>query len=129
MCSACCRMNGPKVSVDCLSCATISPRSIGGGRSSSVGGGANLGAAGYRRGMRRPVLSAADAVADVRDGATLVFGGFGVMHGWPTRCLEALRDRGVRDLTLVCNTPGLGPTSSQILVERDLVRRLVCSLA
>lgn len=74
-------------------------------------------------------MTAADAVADVRDGATLIFGGFGVMHGWPTRCLEALRARGVRDLTLIYNTPGLGPTSSQLLIENGQVRRLVCSLA
>ncbi|HLK11422.1 MAG TPA: 3-oxoacid CoA-transferase subunit B [Candidatus Binatia bacterium] len=79
--------------------------------------------------MTKPVTSAAAAVADVPDGATILVGGFGVIQGWPTSLLEALRDRGSRGLTLVCNTPGVGPTSPQILAERGQVRRLVASFA
>lgn len=77
--------------------------------------------------MDKVAASAADAVADLRDGATIVFGGFGVMQGWPNSLLLALRDRGVRDLTLVFNTPGVGPWSAQILAEAGLVRRIVAS--
>lgn len=75
------------------------------------------------------VASARQAVADVPDGATILIGGFGVVQGWPTSLLEALRDHGARDLTLIANTPGVGPTSPQLLAEAGLVRKLVASYA
>jgi len=79
--------------------------------------------------MNKVVASARDAIADVRDGATILIGGFGVVQGWPTSLLEALRDHGARQLTLVANTPGVGPTSPQILAEAGLVGKLVASYA
>ena len=62
--------------------------------------------------------TAAAALADVGDGASLLVGGFGVVQGWPTSLIAALRARGVRNLTLICNTPGVGPTSPQILADQ-----------
>jgi 3-oxoacid CoA-transferase len=82
-----------------------------------------------RLGMDKVARSAREAVADVRDGATILIGGFGVVQGWPTSLLRALRDHGARDLTLVANTPGVGPTSPQILAEAGLVGRLIASYA
>ncbi len=79
--------------------------------------------------MDKVVASAAAAVADVRDGATLLFGGFGVVQGWPNSALLALRTHGARDLTLVFNTPGVGPLSAQMLAEAGLVRKIVASFA
>ena len=58
--------------------------------------------------MNKVAGSAAAAVADVPHGATLLFGGFGVVQGWPNSLLLALRDHGARDLTVVFNTPGVG---------------------
>jgi 3-oxoacid CoA-transferase len=79
--------------------------------------------------MDKVVPSAAAAVADVPDGASLLFGGFGVVQGWPNSLLLALRDHGARELTLIFNTPGVGPMSAQILAEAGLVRRIVASFA
>src|SRR5262245_35743235 len=79
--------------------------------------------------MDKVVSRARDAVADVPDGATVLVGGFGVVQGWPTTLLEALRDHGARALTLVANTPGVGPTSPQLLAEAGQVRKLVASYA
>ncbi len=79
--------------------------------------------------MDKLVASAAAAVADVPDGATILFGGFGVVQAWPNSLLLALRARGVRDLTLVFNTPGVGPLSAQALAEAGLVRRIIASFA
>jgi 3-oxoacid CoA-transferase len=79
--------------------------------------------------MNKLVASARDAVGDVHDGATVLVGGFGVLQGWPTSLLEALREHGARNLTLVANTPGVGPTSPQILAEAGLVGKLVASYA
>jgi 3-oxoacid CoA-transferase subunit A len=68
--------------------------------------------------MDKVVASAADAVADVADGATLLLGGFGVIQGWAASCILALAARGPRGLTIVANTPGVGPLSPQVLAER-----------
>jgi len=75
------------------------------------------------------VSSAARAVADVPDGATVLIGGFGVIQGWPASLVDALATRGPRALTIVANTPGVGPLSPQRLAERCLVRKLVASYA
>jgi 3-oxoacid CoA-transferase len=79
--------------------------------------------------MDKVVPGAAAAVADVPDGASLLFGGFGVVQGWPNSLLLALREHGARDLTLIFNTPGVGPMSAQILAGAGLVRRIVASFA
>lgn len=79
--------------------------------------------------MDKLVASAAAAVADVPDGASILFGGFGVVQAWPNSLLLALRDRGPRDLTLIFNTPGVGPLSAQILAEAGLVRKVIASFA
>jgi len=79
--------------------------------------------------MDKVVVDAEAALADVRDGATILIGGFGVVQAWPNSLLLALRARAVRDLTLVFNTPGVGPLSAQALAEAGLVRRIVASFA
>src|SRR5206468_3207051 len=79
--------------------------------------------------MDKVAESAAAAVADVPDGATLLFGGFGVVQGWPNSLLLALRDHGARDLTVIFNTPGVGPLSAQLLAEAGLIRRVIASFA
>src|SRR3989442_1741105 len=78
--------------------------------------------------MDKVAGSAAAAVA-VPHGATLLFGGFGVVQGWPNSLLLALRDHGARDLTVVFNTPGVGPLSAQLLAEAGLVRKVIASFA
>lgn len=79
--------------------------------------------------MNKLVTDAAAAVADVTDSATVLVGGFGVIQGWPATLLEALRRRGARDLTLICNTPGVGPTSAQMLAENRQIRKLIATYA
>src|SRR5437773_282217 len=79
--------------------------------------------------MDKVARSAAAAVADVPHGATLLFGGFGVVQGWPNSLLLALRDHGARDLTVIFNTPGVGPLSAQLLAEAGLIRRVIASFA
>lgn len=77
--------------------------------------------------MRKPLLSAAEAIADVPDGASVLIGGFGVLQGWPHELLFALRDRSVKDLTVICNSPGFGPYSPQILAENRQIKKLIAS--
>ncbi len=75
--------------------------------------------------MNKIVSSAAAAVADIPDGATILVGGFGVMQGWPTSLLTALRDQGTRDLTIICNVGGVGPPSPQMLAENGQIKKII----
>lgn len=71
--------------------------------------------------------SAREAVADVRDGASILVHSFGPPQAWPTDCLLALAERGVKDLTVVCNTPAGGPTSLNVLADKKQIRKLICT--
>ncbi len=57
--------------------------------------------------MNKLVKDAAEAVADVFDGATLTIGGFGLC-GIPENCIAALVEKGVKNLTrrVIPATPG-----------------------
>src|SRR6266481_3149741 len=71
--------------------------------------------------------SAAEAVAGIGAGASILVHSFGPPQAWPTDCLLALADSGVKDLTIICNTPAGGPTSLNILADKKQIRKLVCS--
>jgi len=71
--------------------------------------------------------TAQEAVADIGDGAAILVHSFGPPQAWPTDCLLALGERGVKDLTVICNTPAGGPTSLNILAEKRQIRKLICS--
>jgi 3-oxoacid CoA-transferase len=73
--------------------------------------------------------TALDAVADIPDGAAILVQSFGPPQAWPTDLLLALRERGVRDLTIICNSPAGGPTSLQILADKAQIRKLICTYA
>ena len=77
--------------------------------------------------MQKPLLSAVAAVENIPDGASILLGGFGVLQGWPHELLFALRERGAKDLTIICNSPGFGPYSPQILAENRQIRKLIAS--
>ena len=49
-----------------------------------------------------------EAVADVFDGAVILFGGFGPANGTPSNLIRALAEQGAKNLTIVANTPGMG---------------------
>ncbi len=66
------------------------------------------------------------AVAGVRDGATVLIGGFG-MAGMPVVLVDALIEQGASDLTVVSNNAGNGESGLAALLARGRVRRIVCS--
>lgn len=70
--------------------------------------------------------SAAEAVADVQDGATVLVGGFG-MAGMPVHLIDALIEQGATDLTVVSNNAGNGDTGLAALLAAGRVRKVVCS--
>ena len=72
------------------------------------------------------VKSAADAVADVHDGATVMIGGFGTA-GMPSELIDALIAQGAKDLTIVNNNAGNGDTGLAALLKKQRVRKIMCS--
>jgi 3-oxoacid CoA-transferase subunit A len=72
------------------------------------------------------VPSADAAVADVRDGATLVVGGFGLC-GIPENLIAALVRKGVRNLTAVSNNCGVDDWGLGLLLGRKQIRKMVSS--
>jgi 3-oxoadipate CoA-transferase alpha subunit len=68
----------------------------------------------------------AAAVADNKDGSTVLVGGFGDA-GTPATLIDALIDKGARNLTLVSNNAGGGLTGLARLLDRGQVRRILCS--
>jgi 3-oxoacid CoA-transferase subunit A len=72
------------------------------------------------------VTSAADAVADIPDGATLAVGGFGLC-GIPSVLIQALLDAGTTDLEAVSNNCGVDDWGLGLLLGERRIRRMVSS--
>src|SRR6188508_3064792 len=72
------------------------------------------------------VTSAADAVADIPDGATLAVGGFGLC-GIPSVLIQALLDAGTTDLEAVSNNCGVDDWGLGRLLAEKRLRRMVSS--
>ncbi|MDQ0773174.1 3-oxoacid CoA-transferase subunit A [Streptomyces aurantiacus] len=76
--------------------------------------------------MDKVVSTAAEAVADVPDGATLAVGGFG-LSGVPNVLIQALYERGVRDLGVVSNNCGAMESGLAVLLAAGRIARVTGS--
>jgi 3-oxoacid CoA-transferase subunit A len=76
--------------------------------------------------MDKVIASAAEAVALVPDGATIMMGGFGVC-GLPENLIDALHDRGTRDLTIISNNAGLDGFGIGRMLVTHQVRKMISS--
>jgi 3-oxoadipate CoA-transferase alpha subunit len=70
--------------------------------------------------------SVADALASVKDGSTVLIGGFGTA-GIPNELIDGLIAQGAKDLTLVCNNAGNGDEGVAALLKAGRVRKVICS--
>lgn len=71
-------------------------------------------------------LSAAEAIAQIPDGATVMIGGFGTA-GQPAELIDALIAHGARDLTIVNNNAGNGDLGLAALLKAGRVKKIICS--
>jgi len=80
--------------------------------------------------MDKVVESPEKAIADIADGATIAIAGFSVGHRFANSLIIALREKGTKGLTLVCNSLGdPGATRGQILAENRQVKKLVAAFS
>ena len=72
------------------------------------------------------VASPFEAVSTVRDGDTVMIGGFGEA-GSPIELIHALIDTGARGLTVVNNNTGSGEVGLAALIKNGQVDKMICS--
>jgi 3-oxoacid CoA-transferase subunit A len=71
--------------------------------------------------------NASSALAGLlRDGMTIMSGGFGVC-GIPSILIEAIRDSGVKDLTVISNNPGIDSFGLGLLLPKGQIRKMISS--
>jgi len=66
------------------------------------------------------------ALADVKDGSTVMIGGFGTA-GIPNELIDGLIAQGAKDLVIVNNNAGNGETGLAALLKAGQVRKIICS--
>ena len=76
--------------------------------------------------INKIVASVADALADLKDGATVMTGGFGGA-GMPNELIDGLIERNAKDLVIVANNAGNGEVGLAALLKAGCVRKIICS--
>ena len=76
--------------------------------------------------MDKRVSSADEAIAKVRDGATILMGGFG-LSGIPENLIAALQRKGTKDLTLVSNNAGTDGFGISLLLQNHQVKKMIAT--
>ena len=76
--------------------------------------------------MNKVVANAEEAVKDIKDGAVLMLGGFGLC-GIPENCIAALVKKGVKDLTCISNNAGVDDFGIGLMLQKKQVRKMISS--
>jgi 3-oxoacid CoA-transferase subunit A len=76
--------------------------------------------------MNKVRANALEALKGIRDGASIAAGGFGLC-GIPELCIQALRELGVRDLTVASNNCGVDDFGLGILLANRQIRKMISS--
>lgn len=76
--------------------------------------------------MNKVVATAAEAVRDIRDGATVMIGGFGLC-GNPEHLIAALAAQGTRNLTIISNNAGVDTEGIGVLLAAGQIKKMIAS--
>ena len=76
--------------------------------------------------INKIVQTMAEAMAGVKDGSTVLIGGFGAV-GQPNQLIDGLIEQGAKDLVAVANNAGVGHVGLARLMELGRVRKIICS--
>src|SRR6476619_680761 len=76
--------------------------------------------------MNKVVKNAEEAVNDIKDGMTLMLGGFGLC-GIPENCIEALVKKGVKNLTCISNNAGVDDFGIGLMLQTRQVKKMISS--
>jgi len=76
--------------------------------------------------VNKVVNNIEEAIKDIKDGMTLMFGGFGLC-GLPEKGVEAVLKSGVKDLTCISCTAGVDDFGLGLLLQNNQVKKLIAS--
>jgi len=74
--------------------------------------------------MDKRIGSADEAIAKLRDGMTILCGGFGLC-GIPENLIAALRRKGTKELTMVSNNAGVDDFGIGLLLQNKQVKKMI----
>lgn len=76
--------------------------------------------------MKKVFNNAGEAIADIKDGAILMLGGFGLC-GIPENCIRALVKAGTKSLTCISNNAGVNDFGIGLLLHQKQVIKMISS--
>lgn len=76
--------------------------------------------------MNKVVKNAHEAIEGIKDGMTLMVGGFG-LSGIPENCITALVESGVKELTCISNNAGVDDFGLGLLLQKHQVKKMISS--
>lgn len=76
--------------------------------------------------MKQIYTSFQEAISDIKDGATIMVGGFGLC-GIPENSIQALVDSGVKDLTVISNNCGIDDFGLGLLLKNRQIKKMIGS--
>ena len=76
--------------------------------------------------MNKTISNADEAIRDIKDGATLMLGGFGLC-GIPEASIQALVKKGIKDLTCISNNAGVDDFGLGLLLKTRQIKKMISS--
>ena len=76
--------------------------------------------------MNKVFANAEDAIKDIRDGAVVMLGGFGLC-GIPENCISALVKKNVKNLTCISNNAGVDDFGIGLMLQQKQVAKMISS--
>lgn len=76
--------------------------------------------------MKNKIMTAQEAVAGIKDGATVMVGGF-MACGTPEILIDALVEKGIKHLTIICNDAGVPGRGVGKLLSNGQIKTLIAS--
>lgn len=77
-------------------------------------------------GLNKVVANADEAIADIKDGAVILLGGFGLC-GIPENCISALQRKKVKELTCISNNAGVDDFGIGLLLQQRQLKKMIAS--
>lgn len=76
--------------------------------------------------INKKVANAEKAIEDIRNGATLMLGGFGLC-GIPENCITALVNKKINNLTCISNNAGVDDFGIGLMLHQKQVKKMIAS--
>ena len=76
--------------------------------------------------MQKIYNNADEAINDIKDGAVLMLGGFGLC-GIPENCITALVTKGIKNLTCISNNAGVDDFGIGLMLQQKQVAKMIAS--